>query len=178
MSDFQHATTQSKRRRILRWFVLATIIIGARLAPAQCGLPAAVLQRIQMLRKIAKPPQAEIELGLAQADMPTCLAEAKSTFEQLSETANNEQKHFAEGMLALIVARNAILRGDRSASALRNVATNYPQGPIYVRAIQDLTLVLDSQPAAPEWQFLAQELEKMVVAEDVSGSRVRRGRRV
>jgi hypothetical protein len=57
-----------------------------------------------------------------------------------------------------------------ASKALRDIAAQYQEnGPVYLRAIEDLSNLLDSRPTAPEWQFLANQLESIASAEDATG---------
>jgi|SRR5579864_211123 len=150
--------------------LVACILSSAQTCFARCSLPATTVQRIESLRKAQNSPIADFELGMAQVDTPSCLDAAAETFRILSNTDNKKQKDLVTGMLAVANARKLIQSGDRQAAirALVNAA-GYQGFPVYLRAIRDLTLLLQVQPDAPEWQFLSAQLEQLAATEDVAG---------
>ena len=151
--------------------VIACGLSSAYSCFASCSLSASTLQRIERLRRTQNSSIADFELGLAQVDTPACIDSAAATFRNLSDTDNNQQKHLAMGMLAVANARKLAQSGDRHAAirALVDTASDYREFPAYLRAIRDLTLILQTQPNAPEWQFLAAQLKQIAATEDVAG---------
>ncbi|MBZ5632301.1 MAG: hypothetical protein LAO55_04160 [Acidobacteriia bacterium] len=149
--------------------VIFVLIADIHLVAADCALLTALNQQFELLRKIATPAEANLQIGMAEVDVSSCLDAAEAIYRSLAVTDDDRQKHLASGMLALIAARRAVLRGDRSPAALRAITRDYQEWPVYLRALADLTSLLDSQPAAPEWQFLAAELTQMGSLEDPSG---------
>lgn len=138
---------------------------------ADCVLPPPLAKYFELRSKVVTGPEIKIELGLAQVDVPSCLASARATFQALLTGSDDHPRHLAEGVLALIAARELAQRGEvvAAAKALRDVAAKYEEWAVYLRAVQDLAFLLDSRATAPEWQFLSHELEKIAAAEDVSG---------
>lgn len=141
------------------------------LSRAECVLSPDLVKHLNLVSKVGDKTEADMELGFTQADIPTCLANAKVTFQSLTNNNDDRMKHVAQGMLSLINARQTAYSGDftSASKALRDVAAQYHESPVYLRAIQDLSNLLDARPTAPEWQFLANELENIATAEDASG---------
>lgn len=129
------------------------------------------MQRIELLRKLQDSSTADFELAMAEVDISGCLDAAAETFRNLSNTDNSRQKHLFNGMVAVADARKLLQAGDRQAAiqALVAVASTYQEFPAYLRAIHDLSALLQAQPNAPEWRFLGAQLEKLAATEDVVG---------
>jgi hypothetical protein len=147
------------------------MLTSTTLSSASCSIPANTMQRIDFLKKVESSSTINFELGLAQVDIPGCLDAAVETFRDLSNTNDNGQKRLATGMLAMANARKMIQSGDRrpATQTLVNIAGSYPEFPVYLRAVSDLTLLLQAQPNAPEWQFLTAQLDSLTSTEDVAG---------
>ncbi len=157
---------------IQRQFAIGLLLLSlCGLARAECVLNPDLVKHLNLVSKVGDKMEADMELGLAQTDTPACLGNAKLTFQGLTSNDDDRMKHVAQGMLSLINARQVAYSGDfvSASKALRAVAAQYHESAVYLRAIQDLSNLLDSRPTAPEWQFLASELENIATAEDTSG---------
>jgi len=152
-------------------FFVACILTFVRPSLAVCSLSTSTTTRIEQLRKLQDASTADFELGMAEIDTPGCLDAAAGTFTKLSNTDNKREKRLFDGLLAVANARKILEAGDRQAAihALVAVAGAYPEFPAYLRAVHDLSGLLQAQPNAPEWQFLSAQLEKLAASEDVSG---------
>jgi len=148
-----------------------SLILSSVPSFAQCVVSSGVTSRVELLQRTGSAVQSQIELALAQVDTTRCLSAARTTFQALAMSDDDQLKHLGEGGAALVTAREAVVAGNaaQAAALLRLVAERYQEGPIYLRAIQDLSNVLDARPAAAEWTFLAGEFDKIAAAEDVSG---------
>jgi hypothetical protein len=137
-----------------------------------CDLPASVRTAANQLNANGGRIQATTMIGLAEADIPQCIAEATQTFNQLKGMGDRDAAQFADGMLSYLHAVQDALAGNRTAAVtqLRNVIEQYDAAPIYLRAVSQMTTLLVSFPHDPQWAFLTKQLDHVASIENFDGT--------
>jgi hypothetical protein len=157
----------------LIWIGLPFVLLASPHASA-CDVPASVRASADQLNANGDRIPASIMIGLAEADIPQCVAEAIQTFGHIKEMGDETASQFADGMLLYLKAVQQATSGNRTAAVmqLRTVIEKYDAAPIYLRAVSQMTALLLPFPRDPQWDFLTQQLGHMTTIENFDGTAV------
>jgi hypothetical protein len=137
----------------------------------QCQLPPGVMSSAQKLAAQGQPIVSHLNLGFAEADIPSCQSNANVDFNYVLTNGDATDKTLATGALAYTSAIASLQQGDVTSAAaqLQAVLTTYPQQAIYLRALDLMIRLLAPTPDSPQWAFLSQALGSLSEIDNYDG---------
>lgn len=181
-SDFSVNWSRVFRRafRVIRSHVLGPwamfcLCVQSAVAVAQggCALPPAFSAHFQQLVSQGATVDAQLDKAFAEADIPTCTAQAKVDFSAIATNSANNDKAIAvaKGALVYLGAIQSWQQGDIPSAIVQahNVVATYLQTPLLTRGLTLLIRLASADPASSEWNFISAKLETISTWDNYDG---------